>query len=639
MAVAALLAIVLAACGGDEFATTGEDCPHCGDWGFEDGEQVIRDMKTCGPRAVGRTTDDVPTIPDEVEIAQCGLIAERVERDFSQREVHWSHDGRVLSRFEHVDGELRNAVDFEFDAELAEVLRVEKQDILFNYYSLPRERGVRIQNWSFDDEGRLLEYQSQTWEYEEDELELRRTQRAEQTWGGAGLESLVTEYDGDGVSHKSVKQWSYDDGGRLIEAVLQNDEEITDRIAYSYEEGMLTGMKRYGDGREVESHRWKYEEGMLVQRQIRIRDWRQPAVLDSVTEELRSSSVLYGYANTSPPTTPWRSANAHMRSDGECTEVPVSHGHGYPLDEKSYHVGFGSDDSHNRAVISAHSDEHYGYVGTPWYGHLGVSSGWAVMYSNRISDLDIVVTYDEQGRMVEEVLGYKPRQGEEWVDVTRRRGFGKEGMKSDALTVSRGGRQARAELTFLRDERGALVERQRLRNGDAVSAQRWSYDADGVPVRLQIDGAVAERSEGSAADYYTYAGVREMPDALIGRTSEKPELAATFERGYDHLGRLTFETTRPHRDDIPAESLHRVYGDHGKTDEFYRRDSAPAGGSHDVWEYDERGLLVFEATDYGLDGNFDRSATFVRDDEGRVIEEITETPYGVRRVLREFGCH
>ena len=661
-----LVAALATGCGDfdDHGGAVDDDCEDCGEWSVaeqEDGddkqgaddnddiEQVVGELEPCLPRAAAESGDDVPEIADEVMDAECGLEGRTRSGPSGDRVDQWTWEGSVLEHTVHGDGEISQRTEFAFGDELDEPRRVTRTDYDIGGWS-PYHR---TEEWVFDDDGRLEVYELERW-YETMTETTATTFRSttEQQWDGDRLTERTKEIE-DGEETRLIEyEWDYD-GDRLLEASRVVDGDVVDRASWSYEEGRPASVSRFVDGVEVEHQSWAYDEENLSSRTIERNQYGLGD--DTGDESRRAPHGLDTYAITtgagdlySVDANPWTGANAHLDIDAsdDCFELPASWGHGYPVDEASYHLGWSDDEAPGTNIGQAYlyGGYGYGYGNYSWYGHVGIATSWLVDGYSPVpgGDVAVEVTYDDEGRMVAEDVEYP---GGHEVDgkrvaIERKRDFGEAGLERDAITVATGEKTADATLRFERNDDGNPVVRERYRDGELVAHQSWDYDGDRA-----VDLEVYAESDIHEDEGYVYQALRALPELLIDGFESEPTPTARYEREFDDEGRQIFIGTTSLSDGEDEPPMHTVtssetfteWGEAGPVEEL-QKDADGDIRRLETWEYDASGELLERIVDLSADGNLNTRVTYVRDDQGRVVEKFEEYSGSTTHTVHDYAC-
>ncbi len=621
-------------------AEQGEE-PEGGEQSQNDEEpgEIAQPLAPCQPQAVATDGADIPEIPDDVFLDECPLEYEVDISESPQEVVSWEWNGNILERSEYEGSQLVAHAEFEFDSILQRLQSVET-------YQRNRYSGATYENnkrWEFDEREQLVEYHRERLEYSFGTVEVVNSDQIHQTWDGDRLVERVQESMRHGNETSVHFVWKYDDLDRLTEVIKERDDEPLARSLWSYSKGNPVGVERLIGDVAVERQSFEFDGDRLVARDIAV----DPRGIDGELDSFGYASRVSGHDSYAVDTSdmfhfgngdldnPWVNANAHLQvaAGDECYRLPTSLGHGYPDDEASYHLAWTDGEQNPQGIGFAYHFGGYAYFygDNSWFGHLGIGSSWPSIYPNEI-DSQYRLTYDESGRMIGEEFDFTDLDGDS-VAVQRARSFDESGLNRDRLSVARDGDEAHAELHFERDENGRLQRRERLRGDQVVSVQKWDFDEAGHATGLHLLPEVHDTG------YWPVTGPNPSPAELFEAPVGEPTASRSYERGFDDLDRQIYAADIPANEDVGVQETHTEFSEHGPVEEL--QETIGAQTTHrnrTLWEYDEQGNLVRKAVDPGDDGELNQETRFIRDDQGRILEEIEEFGTRTTHITRSYAC-
>ena len=326
----------------------------------------------------------------------------------------------------------------------------------------------------------------------------------------------TVEQVGNGNTAIRTRTWNYDGDGQMVGATYQRADQALYSAVFEYdEEGRVVAIERSKDGLRFLFQTWNFESGRLVSRNSAMEGGVYYEGADSFLPHIRD-----GYSSH------WDDASM-KKGRGGCDQVPTSLWHGYPESDEVYILGWKRDD------IPSSIGFGYGYDGFgfsygdySWMGHGGIATSYESARMMEATDVETTITYNAQGKMIEETVESSAAWGEEISSavITRLRTFEDDLMVEDSITAeSNSGEMVQFEnqsLSFVYDESGMLIERSAEDAGVTTNQTTWTYDEQGRVNEHAIYGQFWN-SEDTGDEGLPLTGVFRDTYTVEGHTQER----------------------------------------------------------------------------------------------------------------------
>jgi hypothetical protein len=624
--------LLLVGCGADAGSSNGWDvddrCEACSeaDAGGDDGdigaggdggdvEEPVEPLpdEVCTPRATSWNDRNVPPLPEPELDEECSEVEQRYDEN-GDGEVTliytWRRDGDSLVWQAQRSGEVIERIEHTYGA--ADQLIGATHHRKFTHI----EGGYIDRTWTFDQEGRLLDYQAVG---QPAELIEHDVVAVMQRWDDDRLvERTTTEYDG----RRFTTAWSYEEQRLSRVELSSSDESLTVLVDWTYVDGLPVQVVRTVNDIEVMNQTWQWSQDGQLDGRSGLYDprghltdpngWRDgsqpiyPGGLDDFEPKPPSMA----------PSSTWNawSGARWTRRDG-CAVPPHSSAHGYPVFEPEYDLGFAIDERPN-GIGFAYGNDTFGwdYGDKAWYGHGGIARAYGQLPDLVPFTFDI--TYDDERRMVAEHLEItrsRHEQPDHVESVDRVRTFDARGMVSDTVTIEAPAAETRIyAMHFERGPQGQLLERTLLEGEETLGHQTWAWDAGRI---ASHEVSIRQRSQDG---------------------TEALEPTARYIREYDSDGRIVRYADLSFTPDATWDGLdeERSYDERGRlTERRYDNPTRPASSYRHEFRYDgPHPTPVFEGTDIGVDGDLEAITTRRLGDDGQVRYEAVERNGHLREV-------
>ena len=363
--------------------------------------------------------------------------------------------------------------------------------------------------------------------------------------------------------------WSYDAAGRLVATTTTSPDGDVNDATFGYDDAdRVVRLTRSYNEAEWLAQTWNYQGDALISRTSRYspdRIWQRSAD----TFELESAHDYMSH---------WSQATFQHR--GDCTMPPLSMSHGYPDEERVYHLGWGLNDVPN-GIGFAYGYDGYGwnYGDLSWYGHDGIASSYGLDRAFR-SDVSVEIRYSG-GVMVEELATFTTTTlegSDALTSLVRSRVFDGNQLTEDEVLLTTTANEtttSRAKtLRFTHNDLDLPIERQRYSDDTYLHLSTWDYSNAGLITEHAVYG-------------------------------NNPYIDETTESDLDNTTlphRATYRQTETQEDGTYRRVRERLNGEDGSwtTVDTYERGSHPRG----TYEARDRRFMVYDEQDRAvMDGS------------------------------------